>query len=228
LYKTVEEVTAALAVKLDASKTESSFEGFTVVPWYEVSRQLDNIFGPFGWSERIVSSFSSPKDGVYSVTREVTVTVVDGKGNLVTKTVAGVGTSVVKGESGKAHKTAAMGADSLSFSKATKKLGDAFGLYLYDKDDEDSGPHEATPRTNSPKAGSARKGDDIRPSDKQLYALKQAGFSEAEVDEMPFKEWKATLDKYFEGGRKPLKKAGKPAAKASKSFVDEDEDEADY
>lgn len=226
MYKTVEEVTRALAVKLDMGLTKKSYDGYDSVPWNEATRLLDDIFGVFGWSERVLSTYANPQAGVYGVARELTVYAVDEKGSTVSKTVSAVGACPVRGESGKAHKTAFMGADSLSFSKATKKLGEAFGLFLYDKDeDEDSSNHESAPRKSAGAKSSGDRGDDIRPSEKQLFVLtNKAGYTEDDIDSMNFKTWKAALDAWFKEGKGKAKGKATAAKKAKPADDDEDEE----
>lgn len=231
-YRGIGEVEAALATKLPEAMTEKNYDGFTTVSWSNAARVLDQVFGPFGWSDRVVASYSDGERGVYTVTRELTVHALDESGAVLSKTVTGVGTSVAtvrKGEdtpTGKAHKTAAMGAASIAFAKATKLLGDAFGLYLYDEDEKDTGAAPARKSSTATGKIPSRKGNNL--SEKQVYSLKQAGIDEGAIDTMTYETGKALLDLYFDGGRKPLVVKGKMSAKVKALLAgDEPEDDED-
>lgn len=222
-YRNVAEVEKALAKPLDRGLTEKSFEGFDTVPWNVAVKLLDDIFGPFGWSEKTTGTFSSPKDGVYSVTREITVTVQDDEGNLYVKTVTGVGASIVKDDTAKAKRTAAMGAASTAFSKATKMLGDAFGLYLYDEDE----------KANNGKTSGGNKssgGGKGHPTEKQAIYLRKAGYTDEDIEAMSYEEGKEKLDDFFQNGTKKPAAKGKAVAKgkpAKRDFFSDDDDEDD-
>jgi hypothetical protein len=145
--RTVNEVVELLAKRYDGPTEEK--DGFTYVPWPEVVRQLDRIFGPTNWSSEPVSFVYSP-GGIYTSVVKVTARAMDEHGVVefsrfgissqaaqATKAEREQGLTVTTNS--KLHETAADGSGSLALVKATKQLGDAFGLYLYNKSEARGG-----------------------------------------------------------------------------------------
>lgn len=209
--KTIEEVVAALATRLPAESVKRVSKGaqgtYDYVPWETTASELDRIFGPFGWEERIINQAADTARGVYSVTRELTGYATE-NGEVVDITRVAVGAKCSAGDRPDAHANAMKSADSDSFSRAAKKLGDAFGRYLYDKDDDAHAP-QGTPRLTTIPGGRTDTGP--RPSDKQAYNLLQMGWTKAELETLPFQTWKAALDAYFTSGKTATKDTYQPA-----------------
>lgn len=109
------------------------------IPWNETAGLLNDIFGPFGWDDRKVGSESDMQRGIYIVDLELTVKAIDDEtGVLVEKRLSGRGMGAVPAsqiENADAHDTAGKGAASDALSRAAKKLGEAFGIFLYDRGD---------------------------------------------------------------------------------------------
>ena len=142
--KTVAEIEAALQERARAdevlSRVDKGNRGkFTYIPWNETARMLNAIFGVFGWSTYKVASVDNFEQGIYIYDGSLIVRALDGE-QVVEKQVTGRGvgivgkTSLEKGDR-EAHDTAAKGARSDFLSVAAKLLGEAFGIFLYDKGD---------------------------------------------------------------------------------------------
>ncbi len=197
MYKRIEEVQAALVTRIDQDKLQTRPDGFTYVPWEVTARQLDHVFGPFGWEENITNQQFDTERGIYIVSRRITgyAELPDENGpRYTTITREGVGTGQGDPTNARSTDTAIKAADSDSFSRAAKKLGDAFGLYLYDKS-------EQTPRTTSTSTSSAPQrtattssGPVRPPSAAQMRFLASLGYSDEDVESMAFATWKAILD----------------------------------
>lgn len=214
VYRSASEVAAALAKKYDGTlKTVkgSGNKDFEYIPWNDSLRKLTEVFGPFGWDTRITHSEAHPAEGVYVAVVEVTARVIDdATGAIVTLTRAGQGRSIARPskferEQGMTvavdlgtHKTAAAGAASDALSRAVKQLGDAFGLFLYEKDEDEGGEQQTygnSPRRSSsgPSEGTKRGG---ATPNQRTWLLKN-GFSNDDVDGMTFEQASANLDRIF-------------------------------
>lgn len=212
-FKTLEEVQTALATRLpegqlkvrrEENKQTGRVQEFSYVPWEVTTRQLDAIFGPFGWTEEVTNQQYDTQKGIYIVTRRITgfAAVTEGEGedsytHPVSITREGVGVGIAAGDNGRAHDTAIKGADSDSFSRAAKKLGDGFGLYLYDRDD----PANARPANTENASASASTRQDTSaptkangPTEKQRKFLNDLGWNNAAIATMDFKRWKGILE----------------------------------
>jgi hypothetical protein len=144
--RTVGEIEAALrdrtAVTEVLSQVDKGKKGtFTYVPWNETAKLLTQIFGTFGWSAKIIASHSDVERGIYVVDLDLEVRGIDDEsGAYFEKHLPGRGMGIVSASelekgSRDAHDTAGKAARSDALSVAAKSLGDAFGLFLYDKGD---------------------------------------------------------------------------------------------
>jgi hypothetical protein len=206
IYESLEALEAKLAERYDGPLSQREGAGgklFTYIPWTETVRRLNAVFGAFGWDTHVVSV--TFVDGVYTVAVELTVSgqfkqtrqrgdALDEYIDSESKTVVGVGSAVARGQSDDNASKAAL---SDAISRAAKLLGDQFGFFLYEKAEKTSGATNGgykTPASSS--ASSAASGDlGRRPSEKQAAILNKQGIA---YESMPFAEWKAALDAYFE------------------------------
>lgn len=207
VYKSVAEVTAALETAYSGPLKKVRGSGnqmYDYIPWNVTLRELTRVFGPFGFDIRVTHSESHPAQGVYTAVVEITARAIDEDGMVISLTRAGQGRSVAQPnkyerEQGltvatnlATHKTAAAGAASDALSRAAKQLGDAFGLFLYDHEDEegtsDAAP-AATTSTFTPRSGGA--------NENQHKWLSKNGFSDAQIAAMSYEEAKAELDRIF-------------------------------
>lgn len=189
-YANTDELEAKLAERYDGPISQREGPGgkvFSYIPWTETVRRLNKVFGPNGWGT------SEPRvtyaEGVYTVSLLLRVDAVfqDDEGKYTggfTKSVPGVGSAVARGQGDDNASKAAL---SDAISRAAKLLGDQFGFFLYE---------EKGGKTTSSSTGTAPAGRG--PSEKQMKILtSQCGFSEEEVREMPFAQWKKALDDHF-------------------------------
>lgn len=178
---------------------------YTYIPWQETARALDEVFGPDGWSEDVASTNFDTQRGVYSVTTKLSVRIGD---TWVTRTGTGVGVvgNDYINDTG-AHDTPIKTAASDALSRAAKKLGARFGLFLYDKGDNTGSEDEAPRRTSRTPASAGNAGDAKPggPTAKQRVWLKEAGYSPEELDAMTFEEAKDNLSAYFDRKNKAEK-----------------------
>lgn len=143
MYRTIADIEKALldrsrAEKVMARVSKGGKGTFSYVPWNESARLLNDIFGVFGWSTNRTGGVDDVERGLYIYDGVLTVRAEGEEGEVYHKFVAGRGVGVVAAsqrENMEAHDTAAKGARSDFLSVACKCLGDAFGLFLYDKGD---------------------------------------------------------------------------------------------
>lgn len=181
--------------------------GFTYIPWNEAVKVANRVFGIDGYNIEVVRVMELGEG--YMAHVRVTVYPSDSKSFIR----EGIGYNELQGQGGRAHDTAVKGAASDGANRAFKLFGEAFGLALYDK--AESAPSGQRPPTASYAGGSS--GGDKRPSEKQLPFLLKAGFTQKQIDAMPFAEWKAALDAYF---AQPKPSAAKAPAKAAAGALD--------
>lgn len=189
VLKTMSEVAPQLAERYDGPISQREGPGgrkFSYIPWTVTARQLDEVFGPFGWSTSTPTVIFAA--GVYTVAGTLTVRVVDDEsGEIIEKTVPGVGSAVARGEG---DDNASKSALSDFISRAAKLLGDRFGFFLYEK---------GTEPVSRPAAASAASGavGDLgrRPSEKQVAILEKNGIA---YEGVPYDVWHSALDAHFE------------------------------
>lgn len=211
MYRSVEEIEKALqdrgrAEAVMARVNKGGKGSFTYIPWNDTVRLLDDVFGVFGWTARVTHTANDFERGIYRTDIELTVLAEAENGAVLTKTLPGTGVGIVVGQSQDAHDTAIKASRSDAISVAAKSLGNAFGLFLYDKGDpaRSEGASQQTTRqassSSTPTVNKAPAGGP-RPSEKQMtYLLKH--YTQGTVDGMEFKTWKACLDAIF--GKKDL------------------------
>lgn len=240
MYRLASEVEKALddrtyAEGVMASVSKGGKGTFSYIPWNETAKLLTRIFGPFGWNARITHTANDFERGIYRTDLELTVIVEDENGVSRAKTLPGTGVGIVIGASADAHDTAIKGSRSDALSVAAKSLGNAFGLYLYDRGDPARSSAASSQQTSSASATARSSSADLgsRPSEKQMGVLLKAGYSQQQVDTMHFKVWKACIDAIFGKGEAPEAPAGKKSAptkaapkspKPSRAEDDEDDD----
>lgn len=220
MYRSIDEVEKALADRSYAESVMSAVSKgskgkFNYVPWNETAKLLTRIFGSFGWSARIVGSHSDTERGIYRTDLELDVYAMSEHGQVMKKTLPGTGGCVASPLS---HDDAMKSSRSDALSVAAKSLGDAFGLYLYDKGD----PARTEPVTNNQSRTAApapKATGDLgpRPTAGQLKFGASLGWSEDDFNAMAFKEWKAILD---EKKRKPAANKVAPV-KSQDALVEE-------
>jgi hypothetical protein len=125
--------------KVDKSDKVASKMGLSYIPWWGTVEILNEIFGVFGWDAVVTSSVSDTERGIYIVDGYLEVRAIDDdQGILVFKRLPGRGVGALSQSaltSADAHDMAAKGARSDFISVAAKGLGDALGIFLYDKAD---------------------------------------------------------------------------------------------
>lgn len=108
----------------------------TYVPWDESLRVLNGMFGQVYWGEDNTNESYDSTSRTYRLTKRIWIAVYDPAASLIVVfSRAGQGRSVARDDSESAHDLAASAVESDAFSKAVKKLGDAFAAYLYDHAD---------------------------------------------------------------------------------------------
>ena len=176
--KTLAEIEAALSVKYEG-EILTDYEGFKYIPWNLAVQQANKIFGYAGWSDTIlVHEAVADNTGAvvgYKCQARVTVTYEREDGTVGTIIHEGEGYNAAN--SGRMD-TTVMGAPSIALSKAFKKFGDAFGLFLYEKEKEEgqkvnsSGSRPASSRSTASNGAARPVG-----SEKQRSALVKQGLS---------------------------------------------------
>lgn len=180
-------------------------QGFDYIPWDETQRVADTVFGPLGWSVStsepkftectIVNKEEEYTFSGFSATCHVTIIYLDEEtGSVQTCTRGGTGyaNATWQGEGKNPMDLAVKAAASDAFSRVFKLFGDAFGLFLYQKDAPATGG-----ATRSYPASSGK-----GPSEKQTAVLKKniPGLTDAWLAVVPYAVWKATLDANFGSG----------------------------
>jgi recombination DNA repair RAD52 pathway protein len=191
VLKTMSEVAPLLAQRYDGPISQREGPGgrsFSYIPWTVTARQLDEVFGPFGWSTSVPTVIFAA--GVYTVAGTLTVRVVDDEsGEIIEKTVPGVGSAVARGEG---DDNASKSALSDFISRAAKLLGDRFGFFLYEKGTA-TGPVTRPMANAAPTNASGDLGR--RPSEKQAAILEKNGIA---YEGVPYEVWHSALDAHFE------------------------------
>src|SRR5258706_12439935 len=184
---------------------------YSYVPWNETVGLLTRVFGPFGWSAEITASYSDTERGIYRTDLKLTVRVLDDEtGEVLEVSRPGTGANQANPLS---HEDSIKGSRSDAISVAAKSLGDAFGLFLYDKGDP---ARTSTANNASRGAATARKPAGTAtagtrkaagsstgngPSEKQMNVFLDNGYEEEEIGRMGFRGWKTILDAIFAAGR---------------------------
>jgi hypothetical protein len=148
IMRRLSEVLEALEQRWDAPLKE--IQGFSYVPWEETAYHLSEVFGPLGWSDHTSHPQLDEKEVLvkdrdtsawkpvifqgYSCVVEIEVQVYDdiyGTGVLrASRSGPGFGPIIAQGDKNPLD-TAEKAAGSDALSKAAKKFGDAFALFLY-------------------------------------------------------------------------------------------------
>ncbi len=220
--KTVAEIEAALVnrerVEAVMAQVDKGKKGtFTYVPWNETAKLLTEIFGTFGWSAKIVGSHTDIARGIYIVDLDLEVRALDDETGLVmVKSLPGRGMGIVSnGElergSQDAHDTAGKAARSDALSVAAKSLGDAFGLFLYDRGDParaitstaaaaySTNETRTVTQANIPVAPATGTGF---ASEKQAAVMRKNGWNDAQIATLSRDDVRAVMDGCFGKGPK--------------------------
>jgi hypothetical protein len=161
------------------AKVDKGSKGkFDYIPWNETARLLTTIFGTFGWSAGIVdreSHVDANGATVYTVGLDLAVRAQDDESrDIREKHLPGVGVGIAAPNkagvvTADAHDTAAKGARSDALSVAAKSLGDAFGLFLYDKGDPARSTSTDAATTTTQVAQESTQADGAAPSKPDWY-----------------------------------------------------------
>ena len=226
VLKTVEEIETALRDRARAdevlSRVDKGNRGkFTYIPWNETARMMNEVFGVFGWSTYKVSSVDDVERGVYIYDGSLIVRAMAGD-EVIEKQLTGRGVGIVsKGSLEKgdreAHDTAAKGARSDFLSVAAKCLGEAFGIFLYDKGDpahtegyvaahagaavQIATTHETSTAPQVSKPAPTADGKIGLASEKQAAVMRKNGWNDAQIAELDYATLKAVMDGCF--GKSP-------------------------
>ena len=154
--RTIQEIEERLSAQTDKSNFPypiKDMNGFDYISWQDTVRQLNNIFGFTGWSSEVREFNEITTEngrGFKSIVR-LTCNARDEDGGIVTFHRDGVGFSDIRttGNGVDLVDTAVKAAESDALSRAAKKLGDAFGLFLYDKKENSSSGGNRTSSTQS-------------------------------------------------------------------------------
>lgn len=221
--KLASEVQAALEQRYAGPTKE--IQGFTYIPWNESTKEANRVFGYFGWSSSVLSvdyvdieievNTGTWKDknfemknfkGFKSIVRVSIQVIDDYSGTLITTHHDGVGYGTIQAQGLKdPMDTACKAAKSDGISTAIKHYGDAFGLYLYDKEDQTPQPTTTTTSTTTPRTystGQAVSSNGARVlSEKQVAVLLKRcggyGMTQDVIDSTDFPTLKAVLDDLF-------------------------------
>lgn len=238
MLRPIEQVTDLLNDRTFAEKSltqvsKGSKGSFTYVPWNETTRILDQIFGPMGWDSRLTDRQVTESGGafIYHVGLELTVRAAAPDGSIITATRAGVGVGIAAPNrdgylAPDAHDTAAKAARSDAISTAAKTLGNAFGLFLYDRGDPAregtanvSGQSNSTSQqaqSTSGTSGSVKRnswGGIGKCSVKQTDTLLKAGYSEKQIDGMTKEQASSCIGALIAREELPIKPENPPTKK---------------
>ncbi len=193
MYREINEVLTLLSTRIKDEELSwvrgSGGNDYAYVPWEKSVRILTDIFGPFGWKMEIIDRQSDTTNGIYSATVRVTVYAITSTGIIETSR-DGVGVGIRIGDNVQANDTAIKAAASDALSRAVKLLGDAFGMFLYDRGDparvrqaSSNGTIAAQATTN----GTPQRTNN-GPSEAQRTHLLKNGVGAAQVDTLSGKE----------------------------------------
>lgn len=223
MYRPLSEVLAKLQERIgdDKLKKVEKVKGqtFTYIAWNDAARQLDDIFGPFGWAEEVVKTDFDSTNGVYAVTRQLVGYAMAGE-EVVSIRRQAIGRAVAQpsregGLTPQSHDIAIAAADSDSFSRASKKLGDAFGLFLYDKEDPAHQASSAPQRSYDASAAPRSSSPHFALSEKQVFALGKKGYSNDDMARIRSRE---DVDAAFAGTFPKGAKAAAASVPAGEDF----------
>ncbi len=242
-FRALDEVSTQLAARYDGptyTLDKGNAGKFTYIPWHVSVRQLNDIFGVFGWTS--TQPQVSQADGIVTVTLAITARVVDAQGTVIEKTVPCVGSAAARDDN------SAKSALSDALSKGVKFFGDAFGFFLSEEKrgaaSANSAPNRAPQGGGSYSSngsngnGAARPGGGKGPSEKQMKMLLDNGYTEEQIAGLGFKEWKGVLEALFAhetpdiapaGGRaaeKPMR--GGSRRQPTPSYADDDVDDLPF
>jgi len=222
IYKSASEAAALLHERYSGpmkAVRKAGGQVYDYIPWNESARQLDKVFGIFGWDSQVVALEAHPTQGIYTAAVAITARVLDDEtGNIISITRSAVGRGsasptreerdrgIEVAENLGAHDTAAAAAGSDAFSRAAKLLGDAFGLFLYDKEETTASAGYTPAQRPATTTATTNRG----PSPKQMAVLIERGYTEAQIAGLSFPQWKGVLDAIFDHQQPAILPAGMP------------------
>jgi hypothetical protein len=221
MAKTLAEIQEGLARKY--SGLIKKIDGFDYIPWPDAVRAANELFDPDGydienlrvWREDMPNAAGQTSSGYATVVR-VTVHPADSRPFFRD----GLGFSEVVFTQEKEYTdrktgdvkviparalidSAIKGCVSRALLRALVLLGESFGLFLYDKEDQQASTGASSSGGNgayqqrSQGNGNSGGGGDRRPSENQVPYLLKAGLTQKEVETAPFTVWKAVIDAHF-------------------------------
>jgi hypothetical protein len=225
MTKGIAEIEAALRERY-SGRTDTK-NGMTYAAWEDITYAANDIFGPLGWNREFVVT-PHEENGGYACVLRVTVTYLDEQGVLRSVSNEAPGYNEMS-SSPNAVDTAFKGAYADAIKKVLQVFGDAFGLFIGAEAKAAKAAakggykQERTTTTSAPRPQTQQSGGtDRRPSDKQAFHLKKAGYTDEMIATAPFNQWKGDLDDYFAA------KDSKPvlaAVKTPASFTDDEDDD---
>lgn len=173
-------------------------QGYTYIPWNESARKLNEIFGPMGWSSELREV---KDDGTgYSAIVRISATVIGEDGGQITITRDGVGyADILTTRDGRLLRdTAIKAAASDAFSRACKMLGDALGLFLYDRAEKEQPKqnYQSNTRQTPPPSRQAPKSSGL--SEKMIGVLEKRGVPGSIINELDFATGKQLVGCFLE------------------------------
>lgn len=192
MAKTVEEIEKLLSERYDGPTLEKN--GFTYIPWHAAAKVANRIFGIDGY-DVVVHEVRREGAGFMAC---VVVNVSPSDGPSFSREGVGYNELSTRRDGAEMVDTAIKGAVSDALNRALKLFGDAFGLYLYDKDDD---AHTAAPKqayaprqTTDTVTVNNGGGKEFPPSAGQLKFLHSLGYDDSDIAGMSYKVWKPILD----------------------------------
>jgi recombination DNA repair RAD52 pathway protein len=153
--RTIQEIEERLSAQTDKSNFPypiKDMNGFDYISWQDTVRQLNSVFGFTGWSSEVreFNEITTENGRGFKCLVRLTCNARDEDGGIIIFHRDGVGFSDIRttGNGVDLVDTAVKAAESDALSRAAKKLGDAFGLFLYDKK-ESSNSSGGSKSTNS-------------------------------------------------------------------------------
>ncbi len=147
--RNLSQVQAALESKYDGPIEK--IRGYSYIPWAETVQQANNVFGPLGWSNEVMKLLED--EGGYLCVQRVTALAYDESRECVVQLVrdgVGYGELQKTRDGRQLRDTAVKTAASDALSRAFKLVGDAFGLYLYEKANKEADADETPAPAKKP------------------------------------------------------------------------------
>lgn len=211
--KTLQEITAALEAEYNRdtytlAPVKRLKDGNDYISWNDSADLANKLFGPMLWDSTVVSmQYREVDDGEtvhrgYEAIVRITAKYLD-ENNVIQiahRDGAGFGALVPQGRKNPLD-LAYKAAESDAFSRAAKKFGDYFGLFLYDKPVEDDGAGYNRPTTSgsvaAPRAAAAGGGKGYPVSDGRKTHLAKNGYTPEQIEGMTNAQASAFFDRLW-------------------------------